>query len=161
MGTVAIAVGDNSTAVSLSLSGSGTAPSLICLSYSESFFYYGNGVEGAGQLEQETDRNGDASTFQYNVLGQQTTENWYTGSDPISADLTETIADAYNSTGLLQSATDQNFPNSTIVTDSYTYDLAGEVTSDTLRHLRSRDRAIRHQWQRLCDHRWTRHGDVH
>jgi len=70
------------------------------------------------------DRDGRATTYQYDGIGRETGENWYDAS----SNLTESISNAYNSAGELQSATDEN---STTSTDSYSYDAAGEVTSET------------------------------
>ena len=135
-GTVTLAANDNSTSVTLLDSPLWQYPGYVfpdevCLGYATEFSYYANGAAGAGQLEQQTDRDGNATTFQYNTIGQETGENWYAGSDPDTAPLTETITNDYNDAGWLQSSTDDNLVNSTVATDAYTYDMAGEVTSDT------------------------------
>ena len=65
----------------------------------------------------------------HDTIGRKSGENWYAGSTTGSP--TETISLTYNPAGWLQSATDYNAANSATSTDSYTYDLAGEVRSDT------------------------------
>ena len=89
-----------------------------------------NSYDAAGELTKTIDRDGRATTYQYDGVGREVGENWYATADT-SGSPTETISYAYNSAGLLQSATDDNLVNSTVSTDSYTYDLAGDVLTDT------------------------------
>ena len=121
-----LAASDSSTSVTLTQN-AGTVPSDICLGYSDQFSYYANSQVGAGQLEQEIDRDARATTYQYNAIGQETGENWYATASLQNP--TQTISLTYNSAGWLQSETDQVGSNA--ATDSYTYDLAGEVQTDT------------------------------
>ena len=83
--------------------------------------------DGAGELTQEVDRDGRTTSYIYDGIGRETGESWYDAS----ANLTETITEAYNAAGLLTSASDDNLVNSTVATDSYLYDAAGRVTSET------------------------------
>ena len=77
-----------------------------------------------------------ATAYQYNTIGQETGESWYSTADT-SSTAAETISYACNSAGELQSATDQVYTGSAVaLTDSYTYDLAGEVLTDKGGHSR-------------------------
>ena len=91
-----------------------------------SYAYY----NAAGELTETIDADGRAILYSYDGVGRETSENWYNTSDT-SGSPTETIGYAYNAAGLLESATDYNVANDTTSTDSYIYDAAGEVTSDT------------------------------
>jgi len=127
LGSVTLAGSDNSTSVTLTQN-AGTVPSEICLGYSDQFSYYGNTQIGAGQLYEQIDRDGRATTYQYNTIGQETGENWYATSTLQNP--TQTISIGYNSAAWLQSASDQ-VSGGNPATDSYGYDMAGEVTSDS------------------------------
>jgi RHS repeat-associated protein len=128
LGSVLLAGTDTNTAVTVSYSGS--AGQIALAGYPDQSLYYGNNQSGAGQLSETTDRNGRATTVQYNTIGQETNENWYPTANT-SGSPSETISDLYNPAGLLQTATDQNFVTSTLSADSFTYDMAGEVLTDT------------------------------
>ena len=123
LGTVTLPAND-STTVRLNDSGSGSDE--VCLGYGDQSLYYPDGTPGAGQLETYTDRDGRATTYQYNFVGQETGENWSNAAGTT----TETESFIYNPAGLLQSATDQ-VTGAEPATDSYVYDLAGEVLSDS------------------------------
>ncbi len=124
VGTLTLAAGDDSTSVTLNQQ-SGTVPDEVCLGYADSNVY-----DDAGELTETIDRDGRATTFQYNGIGEETSENWY--STDTFGSSTETISYVYNAAGLLQSATDQVGSNSAnAATDSYSYDAAGDVLSET------------------------------
>ena len=128
LGTVTLPADDNSTAVTLTQN-YGTASDAACLGYGEQSSYYPDGTPGGGQLETYTDRDGRATTYQYNFVGQETGENWYADTNTLGT-ATETESFSYNDAGWLQSATDQ-VTGADPATDSYTYDLAGEVQADS------------------------------
>ena len=125
VGTVTVPAGDNSTAVTLSLSGGGSSPDLACLGYADSDIY----DPTTDELYKTVDRDGRATIYQYNDLGQETGERWYATSNT-SASPTETITTAYTADGQIQSTTDQVGSNAP-ATDSYVYDDDENVITDT------------------------------
>ena len=100
-------------------------PDEVCLGYAEQSIYNPAG----GLLAEYIDRNGRATSYQYNLVGQETLEKWYAGSNT-SASATETVSFSYNPAGRLQTATDQ-VAGAESATDSYTYNLAGAVLGDS------------------------------
>ena len=131
LGSVTLASSDTSTSVTLTVSGGKSSANEACLGYSDSDIY----DPTTGLLQESIDRDGRATTYQYNVFGQETGESWYSSVDssgnPVGS-ATETITYGYNADGLLQSATDQVGANSAnAATDSYTYDADGDVLTDT------------------------------
>jgi RHS repeat-associated protein len=87
-------------------------------------YYY----DGAGEMYQQTDADDRTTLYTYDAVGRETGESWHAAA---SGRLTETIGCTYNPAGLLVSATDDNLLDSTVAVDSYQYDAAGEVTSES------------------------------
>jgi RHS repeat-associated protein len=122
LGTVTVAAGDSSTSVTLT-DNSSTLPDEVSLTYN-----YGDypTYDAAGELSQEIDRDGRSTVYQYDGVGRETGETWYSSQQIV----TETISNVYNAAGLLQSASDQP-TGASAATDSYTYYNDGTVHTDT------------------------------
>ena len=120
LGSVTLAANDNSPSIAVNY-GSTSGTEGVCLAG------YGNqsDYDAAGELTETIDRDGRATTYAYDGVGRTTGETWY---NALSAQ-TETISYVYNPAGYLESATDQ-VTGSDPAIDSYTYDAAGEVTSE-------------------------------
>ena len=86
--------------------------------------------DAAGELVESVDADGRATVFQYNGIGQETEENWYSSTDTLVSPA-ETIAYTYNIAGLMQSASDDNTSVGSPATDAFTYDAEGRVTSES------------------------------
>ncbi len=124
LGSISLPSTDASTAVQLAYSGA--APLQVCLAGYANYDYY----DAAGELTEAVDRDGRATTFQYDNCGRETVESWYPTSNT-SGTPTETITNVYNAADLLLSATDENLTAGTTATDTYSYDAAGDVISET------------------------------
>ena len=99
------------------------------LSESDLFAY-----NSAGLLTQKTDAIGRAIAYAFDGIGREVAENWYTSVDtsgnPAGSPM-ETINYVYLPSGRLYSATDENVTAGTSAIDTYSYDDAGRVTSET------------------------------
>ena len=101
IGSVTLAAADNSPSVEVAYSGD--SPLQICLAgYSDHDYY-----NAAGELTEQVDRDGRATTYQFDALGRQTSETWYATSDT-SGMPTETLTSVYDADGQLLSASDEN-----------------------------------------------------
>jgi len=123
LGIVTIDSSDNASSLTLTCEG-GSGP--VCLvGYSDHYYY-----DAAGELTEKIDRNGRATTFDYDGIGRETAENWFATSNT-SGSPTETLSYTYNAAGLLESASDYNAAASSTASNAYTYDAAGRVLSET------------------------------
>ena len=86
----------------------------------------------ANLLVQSTDADDRAIVYGYNGIGEEVSEKWFSSTDT-SGSPTETIGYTFNSGGLLDTATDDNSAadSPTAAIDSYQYDDASHVTSET------------------------------
>ena len=125
LGSITIGTTDNAPALTVSYSGE-SGPDEVCITGYSDFDYYNS----YGQLDETLDRDGRATTFTYDTIGRETSENFFT-SPTTTGTPEETISWSYDSAGELASATDTNITNSTTSENDYAYDLLGEVISNT------------------------------
>ena len=93
---VATLTTDTTSSLTVSYTPGSGGPTGVCLvGYSNQDSY-----DAAGELTETIDRDNRATTYQYDGIGRETSENWYATSDT-SGSPTETISYTYDATGQL------------------------------------------------------------
>ena len=98
LGSVTLVAGDLSTTVTLAVSGGESTQDVACLGYADSDSY----DPATGELHETIDRDGRATVYHYNDLGEETSEQWYATTNTTTATPTETIATGYTGDGQVQ-----------------------------------------------------------